>query len=93
MLEKIKNKEVKLLVASNSGVGAGISIAGGFTKSIATSGIVIISGILSDYDDEYIEISNSQILYMNVNGEQPMHEKHKSIYVNKRSVISISIDN
>lgn len=92
MLEKIKNKEVKLLVASNSGVGAGTSTSAGWAK-LATSGIVIISGILSDYDDEYIEISNSQILYMNVNGEQPMHEKHKSIYVNKRSVISISIDN
>lgn len=93
MLEKLKNKEVKLLVASNSGIGAGITTAGGFTKTIATSGVVIVSGILIDFDDEYIEISNSQMLYMNVNGEQPILEKHKSIYVNKKSVISISIDN
>ncbi len=93
MLEKLKNKEVKLLVASNSGVSSGITTHLGSVQTIATSGMVIVSGILLDFDDEYVEINNAQILYTNVSGAEPIHEKHSSIYVNKKSIISISIDN
>lgn len=94
MLEKLKNKNVKILMGSNSGMATGILAQSvGFTKTAANSSIIIITGILSDFDEEYIEISNAQILYMNVSGDQPMLEKHKSIYVSKKSVISISIDN
>lgn len=92
MLEKLMNKQVKLLVGSNSGVGAGIATAGGMYKTIATSGIIIIAGVITGYDEDFVEIRNAETLYMNVSGEQPMHEKHKTMYINKKSIISISND-
>lgn len=92
MLKKLMNKQVKLLVSSNSGIGAGISTSAG-CRRIANSGIIIMSGILTSNDDQYfIEISNAEVLYMNVIGEQPIHEQHKVMYVNRESVISISND-
>ena len=92
MLDKLKNKQVKLIVGSNSGVGAGITTTGGLAKTIATSGIVIASGILSDFDEEFVGIINAQLLYMNVAGDNPILEKHNEIYLNKKSIISISAD-
>lgn len=92
MLEKLINKQVKLLVGSNSGVGAGITTAGGLAKQIANSGIIIVSGIIIGFDQDFIEISNAEVLYMNVLGEQPIHEKHTSMYINRKSIITISND-
>lgn len=92
MLKKLLNKQVKLLVGSNSGIGAGISTAAGCSR-IATSGMIIMSGILTSNDDQdFIEISNAEVLYMNVVGDQPIHEQHKTMYVNRKSIISISND-
>ena len=104
LLEKYKNKKVKLLVSSNSGAGIGAGTGSGVTTESITSTIVAI-GEITDYDDELIELSNVKMIRMNLSTDHyeetgtfsykrvnPIGtEDSDTILVNKNKIITYSI--
>lgn len=92
MLEEFKNKNVKMLVASNSGVAA-YAVAG------AISTVVNIAGTITDFDDEFIKVQNAQISKDNVNwGSMARSIKSEfenvgTLLVNRKDIITISLIN
>ena len=61
MLENYKGKKVKLLVSSNSGAGTGVNNG---TSMTMVSSIITVFGVVKDYDDQFIEISDARTIYM-----------------------------
>lgn len=90
LLEKYKNKKVKLLVSSNS--GAGISSGDRLLEAAITSTIVII-GEITNYDNEYIELSTAKVIRMHLysNSDAIGNEDFDSMLINKKNIIAISI--
>ena len=94
MLEELKNKNVKMLVGSNSGIATATN-----ASSLPTA-ILTIIGTIVDYDDKMIKISTAQIsgaipgnVSINWGGLQtytPTVENCKTIYVNINSIITIA---
>lgn len=64
LIDKYKGKNVKMLVSSNSGIG--IARAGDNYGESMTSSIIVIIGNIKDFDDEYVELDDCQILRTNV---------------------------
>lgn len=95
MLEKYKNKDVKVLISSNSGVG--VSTEATANKVVSTS-MIICKGKLNDYDDNFIELTNVQILRNNLVEDfwgmdimKPRLEESKSTIISRNNIISISL--
>lgn len=93
MLEEFRNKKVKLLVGSNSGVAIG---AGG----IIETSIIRMIGIITDYDNELIKLSNVEMIsanqsWININfsGHKVEHvvEKSSVSLVNRKNILTISL--
>lgn len=90
MLEELRNKNVKMLVSSNSGVAA-YAIAG------AVSSVVSINGTITDFDDEFIKVSNAQISKDKINWRKMVrkvdsqYENVETILVNRNDVITIAL--
>ena len=95
MLEELKNKKVKLVVSSNSGMSA----HGGVI--VATS-MIIAEGILAEYDSEFVKLKDAQVMRNNVldnkSGSfnfdvQPRVESSDVTLINRNNIITISILN
>lgn len=93
MYEELRNKRVKMIVGTNSGVsvGAGAAVAAGF---------LTIYGTFSNYDGDMIKLTDAQ---MNgaIPGEmalafkgvtyQSSKEECDTLYINRWSIITISV--
>lgn len=90
LLENYKNKKVKLLVSSNS--GAGIS-TGNLARERTISSTIVIIGKITDFDDEYIELSYAKVIRMNLHADSDIigTEDFDSMLINKKSIITISV--
>ena len=92
LLGEFRNKNVKMLVSSNSGVAA-YAIAG------AVSSVVSINGTITDFDDEFIKVSNAQISKDKINWGKMLrkvdsqYENVETILVNRNDVITIALIN
>lgn len=90
MYEELRNKRVKMIVGTNSGV----SLAG--AQSIATSTLTVF-GIVLDFDNELIKISEGQISGAipggigGFGGYKSTVESFGSMYVNKNNIVTISV--
>lgn len=94
MLEELKNKNVKMLVGSNSGISTATN-----ASSIATS-ILTIIGTIVDYDDKMVKISTAQMSgaipgNVNINWGSlqtytPTVENFKTVYVNRNNIIAVA---
>lgn len=91
MLEEFRNKKVKILVGSNSGVALG----GGPT--IDTS-IIRMMGVITDYNDEFIKLSNMQMISASMaeitsgftgGGLKHIVESSSVSLVNRRNILTI----
>lgn len=96
LLDKYKGKNVKILVSSNSGAGAGTT---GNASDVMGCSVIVCNGVLSDYDDNYIETSNVKILRLNTwyesslfSGNQPTRvDEYNQTLISQKSIISISV--
>ncbi|MBR3325666.1 MAG: hypothetical protein IKG14_06485 [Clostridia bacterium] len=90
LLGEFRNKNVKMLVSSNSGVAA-YAIAG------AVSSVVSINGTITDFDDEFIKVSNAQISKDKINWGKMLrkvdsqYENVETILVNRNDIITIAL--
>ena len=90
MYEELRNKRVKMIVGTNSG----ISVYG--APSIATSTLTVF-GIVLDFDNELIKISEGQISgaipggFGVLGGYKSSVESFGSMYVNKNNIVTISV--
>lgn len=96
LLDKYKGKNVKILVSSNSGAGTGVGTGSLGSDVSSVSSIIVCGGIINDYDDNYIEISNVKMLrpnawYYSGNGEPTRVEEYGQTIISQKSIISISI--
>lgn len=97
LLDKYKGKNVKILVSSNSGAGTGTGTGSGISSVVSSvSSIIVCGGILTDYDDSYIEISNVKMLrpntwYFSGNGEPTRVDEYNQTLISQKSIISISV--
>ena len=90
MLDKYKNKTVKLLVSSDSGVATSTSIAG----STTISSVIQVFGKLIDFDKEFIELETSTVIYYNNTHTATSavdSEQSASTLINRNKIISISL--
>lgn len=90
MLDKYKNKTVKLLVSSDSGIATSTSIAG----STTVSSVIQVFGKLVDYDKEYLELETTSIIYYNNTHPSTSavdNEQSGSTLINKNKIISITL--
>lgn len=92
MLEEFKNKKVKILVGPNSGMTAG-------GTKIITSTIRMI-GTITDYDNEFIKLSNVEMIsadgaWVNVGlgGTKIEYvvEKTSVSLINRKNILTISL--
>lgn len=93
MFEELRNKKVKMIVGTNSGisVGAGAAVAASF---------LTVFGTFSDYDDQMIKLSDVQVLGA-IPGEisvgfggavfQASKEETSIIYVSRANIVAISV--
>ncbi|MBP3502745.1 MAG: hypothetical protein J6K42_04615 [Clostridia bacterium] len=103
LLEKYKNKKVKLLISSDSGTGIS---DGHLPKESSITSIIVAIGEIIDWDEELIELSNVKMIRMNlfsISGiqhptsftaehENPIGtEEFDTILVNKNKIITYSI--
>ena len=94
MLEELKNKNVKILVGSNSGIATAA-----VPSSIPTA-ILTLIGTIVDYDDKMVKISTAQISgaipgnvkvnFGPLHSYTPTVENCKTIYVNINNIITIA---
>ena len=90
MLEKYKDKTVKLLVSSNSGIATSTSIAG----STSVSSVIQVFGKLIDFDKEFIELETTSIIYYNNTHPSTSvvdNEQSSKTLINKDKIITISL--
>ena len=93
MYEELRNKKVKMIVGTNSGVsvGAGAAVAAGF---------LTIYGTFSNYDGDMIKLTDAQMNGV-IPGEivlafkgvryQSSKEECDTLYINRWSIITISV--
>lgn len=92
MLEKYKNRNIKILVSSDSGIAAKGELAGE-----SYNGMIVVTGVLNDFDNNYIEIENSKIIYCNLystSGKynpEIIQESSTSMLINRNKIISIML--
>lgn len=92
LLGEFRNKDVKMLVGSNSGVAAHAVVG------VVSSTIKII-GTITDFDDEFIKVSNVQMSKDNSNfggftrKVDAQFENFSTVLVNRSDVITISLIN
>lgn len=97
LIDKYKGKNVKILVSSNSGTGTGAGTGNSFGTVVSSvSSVIVCGGIITDYDDNYIEISNAKVLrpntwYYSGNGEPTRVEEYNQTLISQKSIISISV--
>lgn len=93
MLEEFKNKKVKILVGSNSGVAIGAG-------AVAETAIIRMMGIIIDYDNEYIKLSDVQMISANqswinmgIAGHKLEHvvEETSVSLVNRKNILTVSL--
>ena len=90
MLEELRNKKVKMLVSSNSGVAA-------YAISGSVSGVVNLNGTITDFDDEFIKLTNAQVLNDKIKWGtlarkvDLQYENVETILVNRNDVITIAL--
>ncbi len=90
MLDKFKDKTVKVLVSADSGISTSTSVAGNST----VSALVQIFGKLVDYDKEYIELETASMVYYNnthTTNSYADSEQTSSVIINKNKIISICL--
>ena len=90
MLEKYKNKTVKLLIASDSGISTSTSVAGNST----ISSIIQVFGKIVDYDKEFVELETvSMVFYNNTHTSNSFvdSEQSGSILISRNRIISICL--
>jgi len=90
MLEKYKDKTVKLLVSSNSGIATSTSIAG----STSVSSVIQVFGKLIDFDKDFIELETTSIIYYNNTHPSTSvvdNEQSSKTLINKDKIITISL--
>ena len=95
MLEELRDKNVKMLVGSNSGVAIATNSRGCLPTSILT-----VLGTIVDYKDNMVKISPAQIFgaipgNVSINlGSVPTYtpsvENYKTVYVNINNIITIA---
>ena len=92
MLEELKNKNVKLVISSNSGVSAD----GGLI--VATS-MIVVQGTLAEYDNEFVKLKNVQVMRNNVMNNktgqftvnvEPRIETPEVLLVNRNNIITVA---
>ena len=100
MLENYKGKKVKILVASNSGAGTGVSNG---TSMTAMSSIITVFGELKDFDEKFIEVTGARTIYIDgfqtgystfnsgVKDVTPTVLDNSNMLINVNSIITISI--
>lgn len=91
MLEEFRNKKVKILVGSNSGV----ALSGGATIDTA---IIRMMGVITDYNDEFIKLSNMQMISASTaeitigfagSGVKHIVESSSVSLVNRKNILTI----
>ena len=98
MLEKYKGKEVRMLVSSDSGAGIGT----GSSHTATMSSIITITGTINDLDNNFLEIQNSKLSYIDAYSKvshsfnnkkefEPTEFENDITLVNIDKVVSISI--
>ena len=90
MLEKYKDKTIKLLVSSNSGIATSTSIAG----STSVSSVIQVFGKLIDFDKDFIELETTSIIYYNNTHPSTSvvdNEQSSKTLINKDKIITISL--
>lgn len=91
MIEKYRDKYVKVLVSSESGAG----VSGEISRYI--SSLITVFGTIKDFDDRFIELSNTTMVYYNGMGAtvesygilNPDNVKQPSAFENKSSILSL----
>ena len=90
MLDKFMDKNVKVIVSSNSGISTSASVAGNST----ISSIIQIFGKLKGADKEYLELETASVVYFNnthTSSSFADSEQTKTILVRKDNVIAIAL--
>ncbi len=90
MLEKFKGKNVKLLVADQSGISTSTSVAGNST----VSSIIQIFGKLVDFDKEYLELDTVSVVFFNnthTSNNFAESEQTNKMLVSKDKIIGICL--
>lgn len=88
MLDKYKDKTVKVLVASDSSISTSTSVAGNST----ISSLIQVFGKLTGYDKDFIELETVSLVYFNnthTTNSIADSEQTSSILINRNKVISI----
>ncbi len=88
MLDKYKDKTVKVLVSSDSSISTSTSVAGNST----VSSIIQVFGKLIGYDKEFIELETVSLVYFNnthTTSSFADSEQTSSILINRNKIISI----
>lgn len=98
MLDKYKDKYVKLLVSSDSGAGMG-------GEGRCFNSMIVIFGTITDFDKQFLELKNSTTMYYpgvspaikelfntSINNvSQPQVFENTSSLVNLNNIIQISV--
>ena len=90
MVDKYKDKTVKLLVSSDSGVATSTSIAG----STTISSVIQVFGKLINFDKDFVELETTTIIYYNNTHPSTSNvdnEQSASTLINRNKIISISL--
>ena len=90
MLEKYKNKTVKILLSSDSGISTSTSVAGNST----VSSMIQVFGKIIDYDKEFVELETVSMVYYNnthTSNSFVDSEQSGSILINRSKILSICL--
>lgn len=90
MLDKYIDKNVKVIVSSNSGISTSSSVAGNST----VSSIIQVFGKLKGHDKEFIELETVSIVYFNNTHSslsQADSEQMNSVLINKDQIVAIAL--
>lgn len=94
MLEELRNKNVKIMVGSNSGIATAVPIN-------PVTSIMTVIGTFIGYDDKMIKISNAEINGVTMKGSarfgfgtpatyESVPEKYQTVYININEIITIA---
>jgi hypothetical protein len=83
MLERYLNKNVRILVSSDSGAGISCSTHVGSIESSINSTIIVF-GTINEIDDKFIEIKNTKMIYL-----EPLKSGSRGIGSKEISAVSI----
>lgn len=94
MFEELRNKKVKMIVGTNSGISIGSCVS-------AVPGFLTIEGIFSEFDSDLVKIKSAKV-YGPIPGEtflnfgkgleyKASEENYETLYVNKSDIITTAI--